>query len=537
MMMRIRWSARRLAAAMGVVGALAVASPSGASVHARGGHRDVADALVWRDCGDGFQCATARVPRNYSKPARGTFALAVIRRPAADQAERIGSIFFNPGGPGGSGVQFVREIATGTFSKLNRQFDLVGFDPRGVGASTPAVRCLTDAEARTQFSLPLPRPATLDVAALTGWASGWVARCRLRNPGILPDVTTGNTARDLNRLRAAVGDPTLNYVGYSYGTVLGATYATLFPHRVRALVLDGAVDPDVWMKRPLQATREQVAGYERALQRFFVYCARTVCSRLLGSDPEEAFDQLASSLDRHPLRARPPYDPTPVTGDTLRVAAADAMTYKEWLVFVGALVQAMSGDGTQLRLFADRYWGIDDRGAYDGGWDRNLAISALDQLMPRGVEPYLDAGRDNFALFPRFWWASGYFDLPVGLYSVRPRGVFRGPFTVAPDAPTALVVGTKYDPATPYVWAQRLTGELGNARLLTLIGDGHTSVSDPSTCVEQAVATYLETLTLPAEGAQCRPDSAGAPTVAAIAAAARRRTLPHTPSIRPAVPR
>jgi pimeloyl-ACP methyl ester carboxylesterase len=464
-------------------------------------------SLQWRACGDGFECAAATVPRDYQRPLGAELKLAVVRRPATDPTGRIGSLFLNPGGPGGSGVDLVRGEADGALSAFNRHFDLVGFDPRGVGSSDPAVKCLTDDEAKRQFSAPFPWHDTQQLAESLAWAAAWTDRCVARNRGILRYLSTANVARDLDVLRAAVGDPRLSYIGFSYGTLLGATYASLFPDRVRALVLDGAVDPDVWINRPLEATQEQLAGFERALHRFFAACARRVWCDYGGDDPEEAFDRLVMTLDRHPVFASPPYDSRPVTGQTLLVAAAYAMDSKPlWSFLAAGLVQAEQGRGTVLRALADLYWGISADGAYDGVWDRNLAVSALDQRFPRRIQAYMGTARHSDAMFPHFGWSSGFFELPWRLFPVRPRGVFRGPFRVQPASPTALVIGTTYDPATPYAWAKRLTAQLGNARLLTMVGDGHTSLLNYSACIESAVATYLEALDVPADGAECGQD-------------------------------
>jgi pimeloyl-ACP methyl ester carboxylesterase len=461
--------------------------------------------LDWSDCGGGFQCATAEVPRDYSRRHWGDpLELAVIRRPATDPAGRVGSLFLNPGGPGLSGVALVRGSATSRFAALNRHFDLVGFDPRGVGRSRPAVRCLTDDEAKAQFSAPFMTPETLDVPRLLDWSGGWVRRCVTRNRGLLPYLATANVARDLDLLRAAVGDERLSYLGFSYGTLLGATYASMFPDRVRALALDGAVEPDVWLNRPLEATREQIAAFERSLHRFFVTCARRTWCTFGGADPERAFDRLVRRLNVTPVYAGAPYDSRPVTGDTLLVAAAAAMGNKtQWPILSGGLEAASRGTGTVLRGLADLYFGIDSKGAYDNVWDRNLAISGLDQRTPDRIGDYLSAGRHGSVLFPHFGWSTGYFEVPWALFDVRPRGVFRGPFAMPADAAPALVVGTTYDPATPYAWARRLTTELGNARLLTMDGDGHTAFFNFSPCAEKAILAYLEALEVPAEGTEC----------------------------------
>lgn len=466
-------------------------------------------ALEWHPCDGAYQCATATVPLDYRRPRGRTIDLALIRHEATDPTARLGSLFVNPGGPGGSGVDLVRAQALRGLAPLNKHFDLIGFDPRGVGASQPAVRCLDDDEAKAQFSAPLLRPDGVSLSDAVAWSRAWVNRCVERNSPILPFLSTANVARDLDRLRAAVGDDTLTYVGFSYGTLIGATYAALFPEHVRALVLDGPVDPDVWLNSPLEATQDQLAGFERALHRFFVACARGTWCDYGGDDPEQAFDDLVAQLDQHPVFADPPYDSRPVTGDTALVAAAYAMDSKPlWPLLGGGLEQAQEGRGTALRALDDLYWGIDVDGAYDGVWDRNLAISALDQRYPRSLAAYVADARHSDAMFPDFGWSSGYFELPWGLYPVRARGVYRGPFRLPSSRPPALVIGTTYDPSTPYPWARRLTAELGNARLLTMVGDGHTAFLNHSSCVVGAVVQYVERLLPPAEGTRCSQDLA-----------------------------
>lgn len=498
--------------AAALVVAIACASPgpvADAAQHGTVRGHAQATALDWRSCDDGFECATATVPLDYREPWGSMLRIGVIRHEAIEPSRRLGSLFVNPGGPGGSGVDLVRAEAEGGLAPLNRRFDLIGFDPRGVGASQPAVRCLTDEEAKAQFSPPYPRPATVDLGVAVQWASIWVNRCLARNGAALQYLSTANVARDLDRLRAAVGDQTLTYVGFSYGTLLGATYAALFPDHVGALVLDGPVDPEVWLNRPLEATQEQLAGFERALHRFFVACARGKICRYGEDDPEEAFDRLVAQLDQQPIFADPPYDRRPVTGDTTLVAAAYAMDSKaSWPLLAGGLLQAERGRGTVLRALADQYWGISAEGGYDGFWDRNLVISALDQRFPRRLDAYTGAARHSDAMFPHFGWSSGYLELPWGLYPIQPRGAYKGPFHMPAASPPALVIGTTYDPSTPYAWAKRLTAQLGNARLLTLVGDGHTAFLNYSTCVVSAVTEYVERLVLPADGTRCRQDLA-----------------------------
>jgi pimeloyl-ACP methyl ester carboxylesterase len=417
----------------------------------------------------------------------------------------------NPGGPGASGTAFVRGLTlrrgdeARAFSNLNARFDIVGFDPRGVGDSRPAVACLTDAEAAAQFGAPLPRGDDVAVQPLLDWAGSWVDRCRERNRGVLRYLSTADVARDLDLLRAAVGDSGLTYLGYSYGTLLGATYAALFPQHVRALVLDGPVDLDLWLNRPLEATREQVAGLEHSLSRFFAACSNAALCPWAQGDAETEFDGLVARLDRQPIAPSSLTRGLPVTGDTLLVAAEYAMYNKKlWLSLSSAIGALELGGGAVAQTLADSYWGFDAAGVYDHRWDRYLAISALDQRPTHRIQAYFEAGRDSVATFPHFGWSNGYFDLPWGLYWIRARDAFRGPFTYAPDRPPLLVVGATYDPATPYAWARHMTRQLGNAQLLTMIGDGHTSFGGNSTCIDDYVVHYLEERQLPPSGATCR---------------------------------
>ena len=484
-----------LAAIAGLPGVSEAAAP------ARGAAPD------WSGCGDGFQCAAVRVPRDYRRPRGRQIRLALARLPALNPAERIGSLFLNPGGPGGSGVDFLRDNGQASLAPLNARFDLVAWDPRGVGASAGAVDCRVDQEKLGIYAQPFGRPGRTAERRVVRGARAYVRRCmaRSKRSGLLPYLHTANTARDLNRLRAAVGDRRLSYLGFSYGTQIGATYATFFPRRVRALALDGAVDVEGFVNDPIRDFRRQTQSFEDVFGRFLAACgARPGRCGLGTGNPGAGYDALVKRVEEQPLPAAAAPNPTPVDGDDLRAATYATMTQKSlWPVLSNALVAAQSGDGSLLRIVADVFY---ERGG-GGILDPFVAISALDGRWPAKPRPYLRDGRSAYRRFDHFWWNAGYSELAIGLWPVKPRGAYFGPVENSRRATTALVVGTTHDPSTPYVWSKRLTADLGNARLLTMRGDGHTaSFGGNSLCIDMAVQVYLEQRTLPPRRTFCRQE-------------------------------
>jgi pimeloyl-ACP methyl ester carboxylesterase len=468
----------------------------------------VAQALEWKACGDvGAQCATMTVPRDYAKPKGRTLDIAVTRVKATEPQKRIGSLFFNFGGPGAPAATYVERLGAELFGTLSDRFDIVGVDPRGTGDSEGAIDCGVDQEHEGVYSQRFTTPLNLDVNRLIATDQRYIQRCLQRNDAdVLPYVTTANTARDIDRVRAALGEDKLSYLGFSYGTFLGATYASLFPHRYRALVLDGALDADEYINRPLENLREQTSGIERALGRFLAACAgdQVACSGFGGSDPWRAFDALIEQADRQPL---PTAQGRRLDGDDIRAGSVQAMYAKSaWGELGRALAQAANGDGTLMRAITDGFYGRNADASYDPLLDRYYAIGALEQRYPRSVDVYLDAGAHSWRLFDHAYWNHGYTELAWGLWPVNPRGVFRGPFRAAGHGPAALVIGTTYDPATPYRGSVALTRDLGNARLLTLTGDGHTAYGGNSPCIDAAVDAYLEDAIVPAEGTTCVQD-------------------------------
>jgi pimeloyl-ACP methyl ester carboxylesterase len=494
--------------------------------------------LTWAACGltaeataAGVECATADLPMDHDEPAGALVQVALARVPATDQANRIGSLFVNPGGPGGEYVTYLQETGAGLFADLNARFDIVAFAPRGVAPSTPAVDCRVDPETQGPTVTPTPTPFDADLDALVAQAQRYVDACLAANGAILEHLSTANVARDLDLLRAAVGDEQLSYLGFSYGTVIGATYATLYPEGYRAMVLDAAVDADGYLNDPLGFTAEQAAGFEVALARFAEACAvdQVACSGFGGIDPYLAYDQLLAAADATPIPADAyPADPRPVTADDIRLVTIRLLYAKQlWGLLGRVLSEAANGDASFIRALVHSVFRADSAPA-----DRQFTIGASEQRYPQGdLQVYLDRGAEAWASFPHFGGNSGYTEIHYALWPVRDEDAFPGPFEASGSAPAPLVIGTTYDPATPYAWAERLADDLGNARLLTLEGDGHAAYGGRSACIDSSTEAYLVDGALPAAGTVCRQETVfespvPAPTTAAAAAQALNGLLP-----------
>jgi pimeloyl-ACP methyl ester carboxylesterase len=467
--------------------------------------------LNWKPCGDaGAQCATATVPKDYDSPSRGTLKLAVSKSPATDPDHKIGSLFFNFGGPGAPAAIYVEFFGADLFPALNERFDIIGMDPRGVGDSRPAIDCHANQETEGFYSEPFQTPENVDPGALFRKDRRYINKCLDNNPGIFPYVSTANVARDMDGLRKAVGDGKLTYLGFSYGTFLGSTYASMFPNRYRALALDGPVDATNYVNHPSRNLLEQTAGFERELGRFLQACARdqVACSGFGGEDPWDAYDELIERADASPIPA-PDYasDPRPITGDDIRGASfAELYAKFLWGDLAKALADAESGDGSGIRRMVDEDWfGRNEDGTFSPGTDRYFTITAADQhYTHRDLGSYFETGDLAWGLFDHFYVNNGYAELNYGLWPVRGRDTFPGPFRVPRSSPTILVVDTTYDPATPYRGGKRLARDLGKTRLLTMRGDNHTAYQGNSACIDEHVEDYLIHLTLPPVGTKCR---------------------------------
>ncbi len=447
----------------------------------------------------GLQCARVDVPLDYSTPAGRTASIALLRRPAEDPAARIGSLIINPGGPGGSGTVGAAALAGAVAgTELGRRFDLVGFDPRGIGASEPLVKCRTTEEMDAE-RLDLDLDASpAGVAQTEAEEQDYAEMCAERvGLDVLATVGTRDVARDLDVLRAALGDEGLTYLGFSYGTRIGTEYAEQFPGNVRALVLDGALDP---AEDAVESLVNQGAGFQGSFDAFVDRClARADC---WAQDPVGTTEAQFQDLLR-PLQAAPlPVGNRLLSYDDAVTGAIQALYSDQlWPVLNQGLQALAAGDGTVLLLLADVYYQRDATG-YSGSQAAFTAVRCVDDPPIADPAVFLDADRRYREVAP--FLDDGNPPSPArdacAFWPVPPTGEPGMP-DVGDLAPV-LVVSTTGDPATPYQAGVQLAEALG-AHLLTFEGAQHTVVLEGVPCVDGAVTAYLVDGALPAEGTRC----------------------------------
>ena len=459
-----------------------------------------AQKLRWVACDKVFQCTRLLVPFDYSRPAGRRFSLPVIKLPASDPAQRIGALLVNPGGPGGSGVSYALQARSEIAAPVRARFDIVGFDPRGVGSSVPAVHCLTGSQLDTYFATNEMPATAAQLATVVSQSRLFARGCARESAALLPYVGTRDAARDMDVLRAALGDAKLTYLGKSYGTYLGTWYAQLFPGHVRALVLDGAIDPGI---SSLSMNVAQARGFEVALRAFVADCvARAGCPVGRGSVAAglARIQGLVSRATAHPLRND--LDSQPADGAMLLNGIATAL-YSQgyWPTLREALTSAFRGDGTVAVELANALYERNGSGQYSNLADANTAVDCLDRPWPKGLATWRAAAAAAARAAPLFGAPIMWGSLPCAFWPVRPAL----PVSIrAADAPPILVVGNKNDPATPYRWAQGLSRDLASGVLLGWDGNGHTAYMMGSSCVDSIVNRYLISLTVPRNGTVCR---------------------------------
>jgi pimeloyl-ACP methyl ester carboxylesterase len=515
-----------------------------------------APEVTWSACRDGFECAAVPTPLDHGDPQGAQIGISVIRLPAGEPSRRIGSLLVNPGGPGGSGVDMVRAVAKILPLELRASFDIVGFDPRGTNRSTP-LRCFDTLDQAIATLPPSAYPDLPDEEEVQRVSDDALAGACARYGGaILDHMSTADTARDMDLLRAALGDEELTYLGFSYGSVLGQTYANLFPSRVRALVIDGVVDPVAWttghgeeaVSTPVGTRIGSADGSERTLDEFFRLCDAAGPDCALSGNASGRYAELAERLRAHPAAST-----DPVTGGAFSVTYNDLIavtvgalhapiTWPDFASFIVDLEQQLSPAALGQRLAVVRTeLGLEAaaREPYPNVVEALPGVTCSDSTNPRSFATWqsaADSAEARYGRFGRFWNWTG--SVCRSWPSSAGQDRHPGPWTAPTSAPV-LVVGNHFDPATPHQGAVAASQLLPGSRLLSYAGWGHTAFfSAGNFCVDSHVTRYLVTGDVPAAGTVCEPEgSPFGPTSAATPEDTRARTAVTAAAVPEAVRR
>ncbi|GAA1827734.1 pimeloyl-ACP methyl ester carboxylesterase [Microlunatus capsulatus] len=505
----------------------------------------VVPTLRWGSCGGAelaaFQCATAQVPLDYDRPRGKTITLALTRLPASDPARRIGTLFTNPGGPGGSGVDFVQTAAPVAYSaQVRARFDILGFDPRGVARSTPATCFATEAEEVAWGASSLPYPVTrAEEKRYVREARTLAQSCAATSRERFNHISTANVARDMDLLRRAVGDRQLSYAGYSYGTFLGATYARLFPREVRALVLDGTIDPREYSGTaprfrgvPVGVRIEQDRGGDEVFEEFLARCRAAGpqrCSLAGVGEPGAVARRVLDGLEARPLTVALPDGTTTELTYQLAVVAAYSYLYSPatWAeladflteVAIGQRTRALQADAGVAALLTSARRTQDYASA--GG---SLGSTCVDTRTPHSVTTFArtaDRQDRRFPDFGRYRAWTAFACQPLAEAGIRDRDAYTGPWRQTTKA-RVMVLGTRFDPATPYRNTRPYADLFRRASVTTLAGWGHTTLGQ-SRCVDEKVTSYLLNPAAKRSDATCGTDLQpfAAPTTTPSRTAAR----------------
>jgi len=487
-----------------IVLAVGITAPPAAATGDAGAGQLAAPALTWGSC-DRFigstleipaaRCAMLPVPIDYADPSGAQAQLALIKIPATGR--RIGALLVNPGGPGASAVDTVAGMGAALYgSPITDHFDLVGFDPRGVGHSTPEVRCRTDAEFDAFRRDPMVDYSPAGVAAIEQIYRNLAQECadKMGLP-FLANIGTDSAAKDMDRVRQALGDDQINYLGFSYGTELGTAYLEQFPDRVRAMVLDGAIDPTV---DSIDSIIQQMVGFQEVFDDYAADCAKSPgCP--LGTDPAQWVNRFHQLVDPLVVKPGPAPDPRGLSYQDAMTGTFNALYTPQYWKFLtsGLLGLQRQTDAGDLLLLADDYEGRNDRGHYSNGQDAFNAIRCVDNPTPTDPLPWVDLDWRTRQLAP--FQAYGQFTgfAPRDLCAFWPVPPTSAPHSAPPAPPgSVIVVSTTHDPATPYEAGVALARQL-DAPLITYDGTQHTVVFNGDACVDTAVVDYLVDKILP----------------------------------------
>jgi pimeloyl-ACP methyl ester carboxylesterase len=484
--------------------------------------------ITWQPCATAElptrECGELTVPLDYDEPDGTTITIAVVRVPATDQTERIGSLILNPGGPGGSGVFGLTPMYLAMPESLHERFDVVSFDPRGVGQSAP-VRCFESIAERTAFFNAVPSvPVGPDEVAERQRATEELARrCGDRNADLLPHLSTANVAQDMDRLRQAVGDDQLTYLGSSYGTYLGTTYANLFPDRLRAMVLDGVINAPSYTSAdhgdgdatgPDTTSFLRILGNEgsaAAFDQFIDRCAAAGPSHCAFAEPSaaethEKFDALMDRLRAEPVIAQGPAGTLTVTY-SLAIEAVRGALYAAptWSGTAQGLQRLEEGDAAGFLEATHNLPGPLPT-EYVNTQEATPASNCVDADNPDDPTQFEQMARAAEERTPYFGALWAYLAQPCLFWPAQDANRYTGPWNV-PTSATILLISRIYDPATPHTGAVAASETLAKARLLTIDGWGHSFFEGGrSTCANETMAAYLIDLELPAPGTVCAED-------------------------------
>ena len=452
--------------------------------------------IDWTGCG-GAECGLLEVPLDYADPAGKAIALAVLRVPATDRAKRVGQLVVNPGGPGGSGVQYAAGGAQVFGKKLTQLYDIIGFDPRGVGQSTP-LSCMDTAQTDAVIASDPDPDTPAEVAELDRLTRGFGQGCLDKSGDLARHMSTVEAARDIDVLRDALDESKLDYFGASYGTLLGATYADLFPANVGHMVLDGAIDPSLSNEA---LSLGQAKGFETALRAYLADCVQQG-SCVSGDGVDAGARRVRQFLDEVDARPLPTGTDRELTAGLATLGIWLPLYVKEyWPLLTAALKQAYDGNGRLLLRLADQYTSRSDGKYSDNSIEALYAINCLDH------DDYIQSSEvpSKFAAFdaasPTFGRSFAYSLSTCASWPVK-SGKSTSKLTAAGAAPI-VVIGTTRDPATPYAWARGLAKQLDSGRLISRDGDGHTGFNQGNPCVDAAVEDYLLRDVVPQDGLSC----------------------------------
>ncbi len=451
--------------------------------------------LEWSTCYEDFECTDLRVPIDYADLTIGTFKIAVLRYKAQDQEKRIGSLIVNPGGPGGSGVDYAYNAEYVFDPDVLDRYDIVGFDPRGVNRSVP-IKCLSNSETDESYASDAKPDTEAELEKALADSQDFINKCEEKNE-YLNHFSTAEAARDMDILRATLGDKKINYFGKSYGTYLGTLYAQFFPEKVGRMILDGAVNPNISI---LEQNISQAKGFDEALNAFLADCAnQDDCP--LPANPQEATAEIITILTKSAVNPLPRKikveNDERVATESLIVLGTASSLYDDvdgWPKLRTAFLEAQRGFGDTFLDLADQYTGRSSDGTYDANeLDSGAIIDCLDWPDTRSIEKTKSDAQLFSDVAPIFGPYLAYTNISCKYLTPPEKDKFTRTTNKITSIKTApvIVIGTTRDPATPYDWAVGLHKIFTSSKLISLDADGHTGQGRGSACVDEAVDSYL----------------------------------------------